>query len=663
MSAFRRLIIGILAFMASSAAAAPATLVYCSEGSPENFTPALNTTFTSLDAARPVFNQLIEFEPGTTNLVPSLAESWEISTDGIAITFHLRKGVKFHTHGGFKPTRDFNADDVLFSFNRQWKNDHPYHNVSNGSYSYFSEMNMPKLLKAIEKLDDYTVKMTLTESYAPILADLAMDFASIESAEYADFLMRTGSPEKFDQEPVGTGPFQFDSYKRDAIIRFKAFDLYWRGRPNLDELIYAITPDWSNRLARLQKGECQIMAYPNPADLAVIKQDGNAKLLSQPGLNIGYLAFNVSKFPLDRTEVRHALAMAINRQAILKEVYQQPGEPAKNLIPRTIWGYNDKVKDYQFDPEKAKALLASAGMKVPFDIDLWYMPVRRPYNPNGKRIAEMMQADLSRIGVNAKLVTYEWADYRKRLQIGDDDLTGQLGWVGDNGDPDDFFSLLSCAEAKSGGRNISKWCNKEFDGRLVSARGTFDKAIRAEWYGEMQQIVHDEIPILPIANSEEYDVISTKLSGYRQSPLGFHDFRDIRLIVLPDPLPAMHAEANIDDHRVAYVDAWPTSPGSMHVRVKLSNGWRWDPWWVTTTAHFFSGSQSYDMSFHAKCPASLGGHANECDYDFDKSTGIWPSFTKLTVEGHDWNGVGTRTPGTNDPAEVGVNVPIYSGNW
>src|SRR5262249_1783523 len=160
---------------------------YCSEGSPENFTPALNTTGTSFDAARPVYDQLVEFEPGTTKLRPGLAEKWDVSADGTEITFHLRKGVKWQSWKGFKPTRDFSADDVLLSLHRQWKDDNPYHKVSGGSYDYFSDMGMPDLLKSIDKVDDYTVKITLTKPNAPMLANLGMDFATIQSAEYADY--------------------------------------------------------------------------------------------------------------------------------------------------------------------------------------------------------------------------------------------------------------------------------------------------------------------------------------------------------------------------------------------------------------------------------------------------------------------------------------------
>jgi dipeptide transport system substrate-binding protein len=511
-------------FAAGLATAADAkTLVYCSEGSPENFQPALNETGTSLDAARPVYDQLVEFEPGTTNVVAGLADKWEVAPDGTILTFHLRKGVKFHAWKDFKPSRDFNADDVLFSFNRQWMKDNPYYNVGGAKYDYFNDMDMPKLLKSIEKIDDYTVKFTLTEPNATILADLAMDFGSIESAEYADYLTKAGTPEKIDQEPVGTGPFEFVDYQKDAVIRYQAFDQYWGGKPKIDSLVFAITPDQTARWAKLQKNECQVMIGPNPADLEAMKANKDVKLLSQPGLNVFYWAFNVLKAPFDKKEVRQALSMAIDKQAILKDVYQGTGESAATLIPSTILGFNSKVKDYPYDPDKAKQMLAAAGVTTPIETDLWYQPVTRPYDPNGKRIGEMMQADLAKVGVNAKLVTFEWGDYRKRLQAGEH-LTAEYGWTGDNGDPDNFFFLLGCAAARVGGQNIPKWCDKGFDDLLVKGRQTFDKAERAKLYEKMQEIAHEEAPALFIAHSVVYEPIRANVEGYKVSPLGRHEF-------------------------------------------------------------------------------------------------------------------------------------------
>ena len=333
------------------------SLVYCSEGSPENFSPSMNTTGTSLDAARPVYNKLVQFAPGSTTVEPALAESYAITDDGKTITFKLRKGVKFHSGvNGFTPTRDLNADDVIWSFERMWKADHPYAKVSGGAYDYFNDMGMPDLLESITKSDDLTVVMKLKEPNAPIMANLAMDFATIHSAEYADFLMKKGTPEQFDQIPVGTGSFQFVDYQKDAVIRYKAFD-GWAGKPKIDDLIYAITPDATARYAKLKANECQVMIAPNPADLDAMGKDADINLMSQAGLNIAYLSMQTQKPPFDKKEVRQAIAMAIDRDAILKEVYQGAGQKAKNPIPPTIWSYDDSTTDYAYAPAKAKEML------------------------------------------------------------------------------------------------------------------------------------------------------------------------------------------------------------------------------------------------------------------------------------------------------------------
>ncbi len=519
-----------LAMFALGASALEAkTLVYCSEGSPENFTPALNTTGTTFDAARPVFNQLVAFERGTTTVVAGLAEKWEIADGGKTITFHLRKGVKWHSGiNNFKPTRDFNADDVLFSFNRQWKDDHPYHKISGGKYDYFADMDMPKMLESIEKKDAYTVVMKLKEPNAPIMANLAMDFGTIQSAEYADFLLKAGKPEQFDQIPVGTGPFQFVAYQKDAVIRYKAFPGYWGEKAKIDDLVFAITADPTARLAKLKKGECHVMIAPRPADLAEIKADANLNLMSAPGLNIAYWAFNVTKPPMDKKEIRQAFAMAIDKVAILKDVYQGAGQSAKNLIPPTIWSYNDKVQDYVYDAAKAKELIAKSGIATPIKVDLWWMPVQRPYNPNAKRIAEMMQADLAKIGVEAELKSYEWGEYRKRMQAGEH-ITGQLGWTGDNGDPDNFFFLIGCNDGKPAGQNLSKWCDKDFNDKLAKARTLSDVKERTKLYEEMQVIAREEVPQFTIAHSVVFEPTRKEVTGWKISPFGRHEFTGVGL--------------------------------------------------------------------------------------------------------------------------------------
>jgi dipeptide transport system substrate-binding protein len=514
----------LAALMCIGATAANAkALIYCLEGSPENFNPAMSPTNTSLDASRHVYDQLVEFERGTTNLKPGLAQSWDFSDGGKTITFHLRKGVKFGAVKDFTPTRDFNADDVLFSFNRQLKEDHPYHMVSGGKYDTFNDMDMGKIIASIEKKDDYTVVFKLSEPNAAFMANLGMDFASIGSAEYADMLMKKGTPEQIDQVPVGTGPYSFVAYQKDAVIRFKARPDYWGGAPAIEDYIISIVPDPTVRFAKLKAGECTLMGFPRPSDLPEMEKDKTLQVLHQPGLNVSYWTFNEQKKPFDDVRVRQALIMAIDKAAIIRDVFGSTGQAAKNPIPPTIWSYNDKVKDYPHDPEKAKALLKEAGVKTPLDIDLWYIPVQRPYNPNAKRIAEMMQADLAKIGVNAKLVTYEWGEYRKRIQQGEE-MTGQMGWTGDNGDPDNFFFLMGCAAARAGGQNIARFCDKDFEDKLQKARQSTDKEERSQLYEDMQVIAHDKAVWFTIAHSVVYEAAKANLTGYKVSPLGRHEF-------------------------------------------------------------------------------------------------------------------------------------------
>jgi len=500
------------------------TLVYCSEGSPENFYPGINTTGTSFDVTEQIYDGLVNFERGGTKVVPALAESWTVSKDGLEYVFHLRKGVKWQNTKYFQPTRDFNADDVLFMIERQWKEDNPYFKVTSPNHSYFNDMGMPKLLKAVEKVDAYTVKFTLNKAEAPFLADLAMQWAGIQSKEYADAMLKAGTPEKVDQEPVGTGPFALVQYQKDAIVRFKAHPAYWAGKAKIDDLIFSITPDASVRWAKLQKAECHVMPYPNPADLDSIRKDAQVQVLEQAGLNVGYLAYNTTKKPFDDVRVRKAINMAIDKAAIISAVYLGTAVAAVNPIPPSMWAYNKAIKDDAFNPAEAKKLLAAAGYPNGFITDLWAMPVQRPYNPNAKRIAELMQADLAKIGVTAEIKSFEWGEYRKRMQAGEHQM-GMLGWTGDNGDPDNFLdTLLGCDAAKTNGSNVAKFCYQPYEDVVSKAKVVTNVAERTKLYEQAQRIFKEQAPWFTIAHAVQIKPIRKEVLDFRLSPFGRHTF-------------------------------------------------------------------------------------------------------------------------------------------
>jgi dipeptide transport system substrate-binding protein len=524
MNRFRKHFAIAAAVLAATGAAGAKTLVFCSEGSPENFYPGVNTTGTSFDANEPIYDRIVEFERGGTKVVPALAEKWDISPDGKVYTFHLRKGVKWHNTRAFKPTRDFNADDVVFSYDRQWHDSNPFYKVTSSNHSYWNDQSFPKLIKSVEKVDDNTVRVTLNQAEAPFLSSLAMPFAAIQSKEYADAMMKAGTPEKIDQDPIGTGPFSLVQYQKDAVIRYKAWPQFWGGKARIDDLVYAITPDASVRWAKLQKGECHVMPYPNPADLDAMRKDPNVQVLEQPGLNVGYLAYNVTKKPFDDVRVRKAVNMAINKKAILDGVFLGTGIPAKNPIPPSMSAYNDAIKDDPYDPEAAKKLLAQAGYPDGFQTDLWAMPVQRPYNPNAKRIAELMQADLAKVGVKAEIKSFEWGEYRKRMQAGEHQM-GMLGWTGDNGDPDNFLAvLLGCDATKNNGSNVAKWCYQPFEELIQKGKVESKAAERDKIYKQAQVIFKEQAPWFTIAHAVQLKPVRKEVIDFKLSPFGRHNF-------------------------------------------------------------------------------------------------------------------------------------------
>jgi len=511
------------AFMAVSGVSAK-TLVYCSEGSPENFYPAINTTGTSFDVSEQIYDGLVGFERGGTSVVPALAEKWSVSKDGLEYVFQLRKGVKWHSNKNFQATRDFNADDIIFMIERQWKENHPYFKVTSPNHSYFGDMGMPKLLKSVDKVDDYTVKIVLNRPEAPFLADLAMQWAGVQSKEYADVMLKAGTPEKIDQEPIGTGPFALVQYQKDAIIRFKAHPTYWAGKAKIDDLIFSITPDASVRWAKVQKAECHVMPYPNPADLDSIRKDANVQVLEQAGLNVGYLAYNTTKKPFDDVRVRKAINMSIDKNAIISAVYLSTGVAAINPIPPSMWSYNKAIKDDAFNPAEAKKLLAAAGYPNGFSTDLWAMPVQRPYNPNAKRIAELMQADLVKVGVTAEIKSFEWGEYRKRMQAGEHQM-GMLGWTGDNGDPDNFLdTLLGCDSAKTNGSNVAKFCYQPYEEIVSKAKVVTGVAERTKLYEQAQVIFKEQAPWFTIAHAVQLKPVRKEVLDFKLSPFGRHTF-------------------------------------------------------------------------------------------------------------------------------------------
>lgn len=524
-----KLALTVMLLSSGIAYAAPAnTLINCVATPPMKLSPAITNDANDFNASsQQIYNRLLSFKSGTLELEPSLAEKWEISEDGLTYTFHLRKDVKFHSNKTFSPTRPLNADDVLFSFQRQLDENHPYHKVSGGTYFYYHWMNLPKILKSVEKVDDYTVKITLQQPNTPFLTTVAMDFLSIYSKEYADKLLAEGKPELLDQEPIGTGPFIFQTYQTDHAVRYTANPDYFEGKAKFDRLIFSITPDAGTRYAKLRAGECDVIDFPNISDIAQMKQDPAVNLLEREGLNLAYIGLNSTKPALNNPKVRQALHYATDKKSIVAAVYQGGGSVATNPFPDAVLGYNPNLPQYEFDLEKAKALLAGAGFADGFETEIWVQPVVRPSNPNPRRTAEIIQTDWAKIGVKAKLVTHEWADFNKRTREGEFSA-GTYGWTSRNGDPDNFlFPLLS--KANIPGTNYGRWTDETFENLLAQAVQTQNREERAKLYQQAVEIAHEQTPFIPLAHAINYVPLSKRVQGFVQNPFGYTPFYEVSL--------------------------------------------------------------------------------------------------------------------------------------
>ncbi|AQS41155.1 MAG: Extracellular solute-binding protein [Candidatus Tokpelaia hoelldobleri] len=508
----------------STAAMAAKTLVYCSEASPDGFDAARNFSGPTFDAsAWNISDKLVNVDIGTTNTIPGLATGWDISKDGKEYTFHLRRGVKFHTTAYFKPSRDFNADDVLFTFERQSNKDHPLY--GDGMWPQYSAYGFDKLLQRLEKLDDYTVRFVLSEPNAVFIPSLSLTFTAIQSKEYADQLAAQNNPDGLMQKPIGTGAFQFVGYQRDMAIRYRANPDYWGGKQKIDNLVFSITPDPSVRYQKLLRGECDVIAYPNPADVERMRSNPSVTLLQKDSLNIAYAAYNTTRPPFDDPRVRHAINMAINKRAIIDAVFLGAAIPARSAMPPSVPGYRTDLAYDDYNPEKAKKLLAEAGV-TNLAMKIWAMPVSRPYMPNARRTAELMQADLAAIGVHAEIISYEWGTYVQRSLEKDRDGFVLLGWTPSIADPDSYLGTLLGCDAV-GAANHAHWCDSAFDQLITQARPSQNPEARKALYNKAQEIFTREAPWLPISHQIIDQPVRKRVKNYRIDPFGSHSFLDV----------------------------------------------------------------------------------------------------------------------------------------
>ncbi|WP_125783586.1 ABC transporter substrate-binding protein [Pseudoalteromonas rubra] len=494
-------------------------IVYCAEANPVSFNPQVTTTGSTIDIiANQLYNTLISIDPLTAEFRPELATGWEISEDGKQITFTLRKDVTFHNTDYFTPTRTMTADDVVFSFNRLFDVYNPFHFVGDANYPYFQSVGMDQLIRQIVKVDDYTVRFELFSSESSFLSNIATDFAVILSQEYAMQLVAQERKQDFDMLPVGTGPYKYKGFLRDNLIRYHKHPDYWKHDLAMDQLVYDITTNNTSRIAKMLTKECDITAHPSATQLETLAARKDIRVDKAVNLNVGYWAFNTEKPPFDNVLVRKALAHSIDFQKIMKAVFYGNGIQARSILPPSSWAFQTQAMP-SYDPERAREFLAQAGYPDGFEMDLWAMPVSRIYNPNARKMAELIQSDLREIGIRATIVEYEWNTFLERVGRHEHDSV-LLGWAADTPDPDNFFSpLLSCTATFSG-KNPANWCNPEFDLLLTQALDTSDLQQRKQFYQQAQQMLIAELPVVPIAHGMRFQASNTSVMGIELRPFG-----------------------------------------------------------------------------------------------------------------------------------------------
>lgn len=555
---YKKLVMSVcwFAFMVNTVVAAPRVpeeltdngLIYCTHASGFSFNPQTSDAGTSMNVVtEQIYNKLFEIS-NTAIPTPILAQSYSISPDGKIITIYLRKGIKFHHTDWFKPTRDFNADDVVFSLNRvlgyetylptleqsavDYKN--PQYRIFHEQakkvrFPYFESIKLNQKIESVKALNPHTVQITLFKPDASILSHLASQYAIIFSQEYAVQLNADDNLVQLDLLPVGTGPYKVKNYFRNQYVRLEKNEDYWKKDAKIKNIIIDLSTDRTGRLVKFFNGECQIASYPEVSQLGLLKEnDKRYYVKSAEGMNLAYLAFNFQNAVIQDEQVRRAIAQAINRQRIIKTIYHNTATVANNIIPNISWASSVNTPDfaYDFNPSEAKKVLQDKQLYL----NMWVLNEEQVYNPAPLKTAELIKEDLNNVGVNVTIRsvtrTFLIDQLNKKSENYDMILTG---WLAGNLDPDSFMRpILSCNSA-SEMTNLSNWCDEDFDQLMDKALDSPNLWERAHVYNQAQELILSKLPIIPLANMKRVLVVNSRVRHIEMNPFGSLNFSTLSL--------------------------------------------------------------------------------------------------------------------------------------
>lgn len=520
-------------------------LIYCTNVSGFSFNPQTADAGTSMNVVtEQIYNKLFEIKNHSATVTPSLAVSYSTSADGKEILINLRKGVKFHHTPWFTPTRDFNAEDVVFSINRVLGHDTylPILDQENSEYDknpqyrifheqakrvrfpYFDSIKLNQKIKSITAVNPYQVKIELFEPDSSILSHLASQYAIIFSQEYAYQLNADNNLTQLDTHPVGTGPYQVQNYVYNQYVRLLRNDNYWNKDAKIKHILVDLSTERTTRLIKFFNNECQIAAYPEVSQLGLLHDnDERYYLQSTDGMNLSYLAFNFNKPLMQSEQIRQAISQSINRARIVRNIYHNTATVANNIIPNVSWASTVNTPEFEFDysPKKARNTLSGKNLHL----NMWVLNEEQVYNPSPLKTAELIKWDLAQAGVKVKVRSVTRVFLLDQLAKKTEDYDMILtGWLTGNLDPDGFMRPILSCDTKDDITNLSNWCNPKFNQLMDNALSNTRLQERAKNYNLAQDLVLRELPIIPIANAKRFLVANRNVKGVQMSPFGSMNF-------------------------------------------------------------------------------------------------------------------------------------------
>ena len=464
-----------------------------------------------------IFDRLVDVEvdaDGNSKIVPSLAESWDISDDGLEYTFHLRQGVKFHNGN------DFTAEDVAYTFHRLLT-------VEGGVNTEFIDQikgadellaGETDTLEGVEVVDDYTIKVTLKEPFAGFLASISSPGVSIYDSEATE-----AAGDQFGMDPavtVGTGPFEFASWSFNNQLVLTRNEDYWKGASGLPGVVIKIIPDTETQSMMFESGELDILDLDYAADsVDRFTETYPDQIVQGPRVGIVYFTMNFNKEPFQDVRVRKAVQMSIDRQAILDALYGGRGQVEQGIFPHGLIGFNPDQEEIKYDPEAAKALLAEAGYADGFDMEI---AADSSASDTMTMALEIVSDQLAEVGINAEIKNYDestWLETRKSGELGSFMST----WSADYNDPDNFIYTFFGNEEKTKIRSIN-YPDTEVMERVAKARTIVNEDERlAEYKALEEKIVHEDAAWVPMFSRLHLFAVSKRVQGFAPMWSGLSD--------------------------------------------------------------------------------------------------------------------------------------------